>query len=986
MAYCGGQTGATDLVDRLKASEDLGATFLVDAGAGSGKTTVLLSRIMAILKSGKGTLDRVAAITFTEKAAGEIKIRLREEVQAVLKGDALSRALLDLESAPVTTIHALAASILRERPIEAKVDPGFTILDELGSGLLLEEAWEEWKRAGLASADSVLVRAVERGMRPDDLKALGEFLVYNPEAAAFPLEGSEALDHFGNEIVPWIRGFFAHYQKKKAVRSFLDFADLLLYARDLLKNNRPVRGYFQRRFDFILVDEFQDTDPLQVEIVFYLAEQSPTADQWDRVELKKGKLFLVGDPQQSIYSFRRADIEVYRKAEEVVRNQGEVLRLSTNFRSVPSLVDAVNRVFGGLMTSQSDREEGRDYSPLLPSRSESTHPSVTVLPVPAFDGAKAAEVRETEAGIVSDFILGGREAGLFQYRDVAVLFRAGVGMEAYEEKFRDCEIPYRISGGGKFYGRQEIEAVLAVLKAVDHPEDEVDLVAALRSPFFAFSYEELFLFRRLGGRFDYLTEVLGQVDSRERFREAFAFLKKAKTLSREVPPSRLLTFLYEETHILPFFLLKPHGDQRVANLLKLVELAHALMDERPLTYRSFVEFLKRMEGIEQTESESPLMEETEEAVQIMTIHKAKGMEFPVVILADAVYKTRKDRPPILINRARNQLELKLGSGIMTPQYEDELEQKRSRAAAEEIRVLYVAATRAREMLAVPVCPIVAEGSFLYPLARSFCDATGLPQSEEPVAETLRPFGDDGPEVLVFPGKGRALKPSAGLCFEPRAAGDSSQDAYRKWHEGLTASIRASSRPSRFSVTDLVGAQDHGVSSPLGFGPKFGTYVHELLEKSRLSREWLDRYASALAEKHRLSEDRRREGVRMAEWALSSDVIRRAKTSGKFLQEVPFACPFSGGTLEGVIDLVFQEGGTLTIVDFKTDHVDGTEMEERLSIYRPQGELYAHCLQTITGIRVREVVFLFLSPRTDRAFLFEGLSEGRLWVPEVNITS
>jgi ATP-dependent helicase/nuclease subunit A len=425
-------------------------------------------------------------------------------------------------------------------------------------------------------------------------------------------------------------------------------------------------------------------------------------------------------------------------------------------------------------------------------------------------------------------------------------------------------------------------------------------------------------------------------------------------------------FLFQETHILPFFAMKPHGEQRVANLLKLVELANNLAAQSPMSFRSFVEFLTGWEGVDQPESESPLIEEAGNAVSIMTIHKAKGMEFPVVILGDGMYSGRKDAPIIAFDRGAERLELRLGKELETDGYAELLEAMRAKSQAEEIRLLYVAATRAKEMLVLPAYDPLPEKGFLSPLAGPLAE---MAREGDPRVIFRRP-----PDTV----ENRETVPEAAV--DSWREGDlflemppEQQEDARNWETTAKASIQNASRPRWLSVSEIVhhGTDEGAVTG--GGGARLGSFVHELLQRASLLEDNLPLWSSRLAAKYSLSEDGLQDGLRMARWALSAPAVVRARSCGRFFQEVPFLCPHGAIGLEGVIDLVFEEQGKLIVVDFKTDRVEGELLTKRLAGYRPQGEFYADAMERITGIGVRECVFLFLWPGIEKRFRFKGLS-------------
>ena len=481
-------TARADVEARRRAARELTTTFLVEAGAGTGKTTVLLTRLLSLLRSGRSRVDRLAAITFSEKSAAEIRVRLRAELELALAGPLteeeytnLRNARWQLDRAQITTVHAFCAALLRERPVEARVDPYFSTLSQFEANLVQTEVWREWLAQEMDRSPTVLKQALRAGLtlthietlrnfvlehrdcltllpapvpsplaelhatvpqllaqlccrksscrtsadrafahiqrletlvpKDEDLGSWEQFLLHEPhDIVASANSGTKAnwrpasaLDEvrilfrqlaelytearsrwFHNlsiGLVQWLEGYLQTYSEKKREQSQLDFTDLLLVTRDLVKTNLDVRRYFQRRFDCLLVDEFQDTDPLQAEIVFFLAEQEPRASEWMDVTLRPGKLFLVGDPQQSIYRFRRADLEVYSQVRTAIARQGAVLILENNFRTRAPVLDWMNDTFASAFAGT--RSDQPTYQPLLATRKEVTGRELIAVPIPA---------------------------------------------------------------------------------------------------------------------------------------------------------------------------------------------------------------------------------------------------------------------------------------------------------------------------------------------------------------------------------------------------------------------------------------------------------------------------------------------------------------------------------------------------------------------------------------------------------------------------
>lgn len=1096
---------ADDGLTRERAARDLKQSFVVDAGAGTGKTTVLISRILGAVISGTSDLERIVAITFTEKAAGELKVRLRFELeQAVrrLNGEEekrVRRALADIERAQVATIHSFCAALLRERPIEAGVDPDFEVLDELGAHLLMDRTWEDWLAGEMDRSAKTLFGFLRAGLRPEEMRDLAGFLLDHRDVIGLvPPPLKEDLDAFmqhcrskldrlaglgpyckdradraftqavslreafdklcaldpeeqrnyllsgidlhptaGNqknwerkeqleevrrllqeiqseketvashlrhnravELIEWLRGYMQRYEEAKQESGSLDFFDLLYRCRELLSSHKQVRGYFQSRFDYILVDEFQDTDPLQIEILFFLSEKSPLAGRWREVELRPGKLFLVGDPKQSIYGFRRADIEAYHEAKELLSRQGEALPLAVNFRSRPPVVNWVNVVFTRLIQPPNNGNYQPPYEPIQPSRKDGEGTSVVVLPlapqIPLGDG-KARELRLAEARTVAAFLKGtvadawpvwdprSRQKRDFRYGDVGILFRTREAIDLYEEEFRDFEIPYRVAGGRRYYSRLEMNALLALLTCLDNPKDGVALVAALRSPFFGVSDEELFLHTQAGYPLDYLScddalqpPARGHATAPKSIREAFRFLKELHALRNDLSLPLFLHKIFETTRVLPLFYLKPQGDQKVANLLKMAELARSLEDRGLSTLRSFVQLLKKMDATEAEEGESPLAEETEDAVRIMTIHKAKGLEFPLVILADAAYEGRPRVRNGVMNRHEGRLEVRIGaqgSRAQTQGWESAGDGERLREKAEDHRLLYVAMTRARDYFVIPFIPADQKKRFLTPLWE------GLELAGE-VSWGKEVRRGSGNSFMVFDSREldtekRELRPfRAGFDLKKvgkktKSKGKHSNPSlaeYKSWKQKRFECLTAGRQSGTILAATALVKGPNGDGRAHGLGPAFGSFVHEILRTIDLHHPRdIENVARGLGKRGGFDAPTIERGIELVKWGLTSEVLTRAARSSSLWKEVPFVYRHRDDLVEGFIDLAFEEDGDIVIVDFKTDSVEsGKKLEERVRLYAPQAVIYAMALERITHKKVKEVVLLFLSAKAEKS--------------------
>jgi ATP-dependent helicase/nuclease subunit A len=1070
-------SGPVDKRARELASWDLSRNYWVEAGAGTGKTTLLVERLLRIIASGAARLEEIVAITFTEKAATELKVRLQEKIKERLQAappeqqPRLRQALEEIEYAPIATIHSFAGSLLRERPVEAAVDPAFKVLDPGEMEDFLDRVWERWFAEELKRAPRLLRQALRCGFAPEHFRQLGRLLYdqrdlveegSSPDppdlvplfleelAAALPeLEGLldcctnhrdrgylllleliregrallgtphrweqdfllvtafPSISPCGNqsnwktkddcarqkeicsrlkqlqeqarqsiigtlmaELIRWCKNFLQAVEAAKEEKGVLDFQDLLLKARNLLRDHLPVREYFQQRFRFILVDEFQDTDPLQVELVFFLAEESPRARSWQEAVPAAGKLFLVGDPKQSIYRFRRADIEIYQEAGERLREHGELLAITQNFRTVPGLIDWVNLVFERLIQPRERYQPA--YIPLHAYRPSWEEPALVLLdPPPEQQGSRAAQVREAEARAVADFIqeITGRwpvhdrrgEVRPVRYGDLAVLFLTTTGIEVYEREFRKRGIPYRLEGGKRFFFREEINALRNFLVSLSNPYDRVALVAVLRY-WGGISDEELFRYCEEGGVLNYLAPV---EDRYPAIKRTFQLLQDLYRRQHQLSLAGLVEELLQRTRFYQRVSLQEQGQQAASNLRKLLGMIRSREQERPLTLTGLSRWLIRVEKQEREEAESLLYESDSDAVQVMTIHKAKGLEFPVVFLAN-LGTTGSHSENFLADRSRRRFEIRLGGNFFTAGYPAALEQEKRRREAERLRLMYVAATRARDYLVIPRFYNPARPGFFWEKVKGL-EEEGVELTR---GRVLVREAKGGP----WPGEGEGRKTAFAGKEGERGAASRQLEALlarrEAWSQELRRLLAEASRPgpyfsfSRLAAEDedrlsLEGAELEPDLRLPGAGVAFGSAFHQVMEQVDFmpTEDRLRELVSRAAEQWYIAD--RAELERLVKRTLEHPLLLRAREAEGAWREVPFVLNLQGKLVEGMIDLVFQEGDGLVIVDYKTDRGDDEAVSRRWPRYELQGRIYALALTEASGLPVQEVSFLFV---------------------------
>ena len=1016
-----------------------------------------------MIREGATSIDHLSAVTFTIKAAANLSERFQvalEEARRLEKDPdkrgRVEQAIAGLDQCFVGSIHAFCARLLRERPVEAGVDPEFEELDETENLIARDEAWESYTQRLFVEESPLLSRLSNLGVTLDSLRSTFELLADNTDvepvrqsgAAAPDLEPArralmefmvraagdlpasapvggwdsfqrrlrEALrlwravdparpatlvdvlerldftakvtqnrwphghrakklasdfdelrfDVLAPALAAWREYLYpvlidailpavAEFRARRLASGRLNFQDLLLFARDLLRDHTAARRDFQNRFTPILVDEFQDTDPIQAEVILYLTGRDVAERDWRKLEPTPGSLFVVGDPKQSIYRFRRADIETYERVrEQIVASGGEVVQLTSNFRSAESICGWINRVFAPLFPSPPTREQA-SYAPLSSVRKTPVEEPEGVYRLDVPYHSRKEIVARADAEAIARWIraaLDGATLPLEKKRgknvaakrafapgDFMILLRNRWHLRLYARALEARRIPYDISGGGAFSDSREIAALLPFLEALIDPDDPLPLVAALRGDLFGIDDQALFHFRRAGGRFSLLTDPPAESDPR--LHRAWSLLRESREWVRRLPPAAALAAIIERLGIVAAAAADELGETNAGNLLKALTLAREL-SSRGEPFAAVVRHLRELSQTGETEEMSS-EPGREGVVRLMNLHRAKGLEAPIVFLADptsdltskANWTVDRTQDP-----ARGYFRMTLPRGryevidIARPAGWDVMaERERRFLEAENDRLVYVAATRAKDLLVV-----------------STQIKEGVPQSKGPWAKLVPYLSEKLPEQsspLATPLHG----PWANLEAEREAA----QEARR---ERLTASASPS-----YSVTHVTAVAHAEGPTPArrntGRGMSWGRVLHRLLE-STMKDSSLDirAYAANLLSDEERDPSELDDAVRLAEAVHRSPLWRRALASPRRFVEVPFALMVRSADLgqasahgdvllQGAIDLVFEENDGWVVVDYKSDVV-GPNLEELAAFYRPQVAHYRRYWEQLTG--------------------------------------
>jgi ATP-dependent helicase/nuclease subunit A len=762
-----------DVPDRARVNEqqlaavEAGGEVFVSAGAGTGKTAVLVERVVRAVCDRGLDVDSILVITYTRRAAGELRTRIRAALAERGRHDLARR----LDGAWISTIHGFCARLLKTYPLAAGLDPRFRELDEAQAAVLRSEAFrealaefcagddpqrlallatygsdrlrrmlssvyetlraagreldlvevatrpelgekvEELRAAARALAAepgatdtqrrtaSDLLELLDRDPRPDRLMNLAGFKARGDRAAGYSdaLAAVEqaALDEAAardRALLQELLALFAgRYAEAKARESALDFEDLQLEARDLLRSQPELREREQARFRSILVDEFQDTNRLQTDIV-------------DLLRTPDTELFFVGDEFQSIYGFRHADVQVFRERREAVE---QPLSLTLNYRSRPEVLAAVNELFGSHFGSEfQELAAAAEFpDPVF------GHPVELLVTDKESYRDSGVHWRRGEARAVARRVRELVDGGAASPGEIVLLFAAGTDAEWYEDELRRVGLPtYRATGKG-YFGQQQVVDLLSYLRLLHNRYDDAALVSVLASPFVGVSNDALALLRRVASRrplFSGLEHSLppGLAERDERLMRAFR--QRYDRLVQMLPRlslERLCEQIVAEHDYDLAVLAQWDGRRRYANLRKLARLARSYEELRGPDVEGFVRFVAEQEAIGTRELEAVAEEEGADAVRLLTIHAAKGLEFKVVIVADAGRDRVPPSPDEILALADGRFGFRVADPVTAKHhgafdYEAVKEARQEAERAERLRLYYVALTRAKERLIV----------------------------------------------------------------------------------------------------------------------------------------------------------------------------------------------------------------------------------------------------------------------------------------------
>jgi ATP-dependent helicase/nuclease subunit A len=1088
---------------RCRIAQELESTLFVEAGAGSGKTAALVTRVLALVKSGVELAD-IAAITFTEKAATELRDRVRRELETAMAGatdlDTAARyavALEQLDGAAIGTLHSFAQRILSEHPVEARLPPRIEVVDEVGSEVAFDRRWSSFRDELLGNPalertiqlldaagikvrdlrtlavvfnnnwDLVSERVSETAPDPpivteligpvlseinaicaerdectdagdklrlhlediadklvslqgisdeadlvealggDGLNRLPSFRAGNKGRAANwadisglrsrLLQAGDRLDKLRTQVAnacicrigSELRRFTLEAADERRDAGLLEFHDLLVHARALLRDparGAEVRRLLHSRYQRLLLDEFQDTDPIQVELAVLIAAEpgeNPedlSQHRWEDVVVTPGHLFLVGDPKQSIYRFRRADISMFLAAASRFGDTNDgMVELTSNFRTGGAIIAWVNHTLGtliegsrgGLPVASQPR-----YVALNPTRPDpEIGPPVAVVGLAKHpQQMRADDLREYEAREVATAVArvvqekwsvddgkdGWREACL---GDITILVPARTSLPFLEDALDDLGIPYRAESSSLVYSTRAVRDLLMVLRAVADPTNELHVVAALRTPLFACGDDDLVRFRvERGGIWNYLVDQPDSVPEDDPVWAGLSYLRSRYEERHWAAPSELLDRIARDRRAMDLGFAEGRPRDVWRRLRFVIDQARAWNEATGGNLREYLAWVGMQTAEGARVAEAILPETDDNAVRIMTIHAAKGLEFPVTIVSGMSTAPRGSVAPVdVVFPPTGGVGYRVGKKVETDEYSDWKPIDEQMGYHERIRLLYVACTRAQDHLIVSLHR-KDRAKPADPDKRT--NAELLHDGMGELLQQVRDLGEEAEGIQAPP----TLAPPALLPFED-------------WEAERNAALARATRPSTISATSLTEEGEPDVEEEPAdpglqkkprdldlppwlkgrYGTAIGRAVHGVLQTIDLATgAGLDDAVAAQCEAEaivHLAEDVRHGVVS----ALASPSIREAAASPHW-RELYVCAPVGGRQLEGYIDLLYRGAEGLVVVDYKTAATaDPNDLAQRAEGYRVQGASYALAVRATTGERVTRVTFAFLTP-------------------------
>lgn len=907
----------------------------VIAGPGSGKTRVLVSRFAWLVRKKRIAPEEILAVTFTRKAALEMKKRLAADITPELA-----------ERAHVSTIDAFCASLLREHAIDAGLDPDFGQLEPIDAEVelsacvetALDQMWEAEPEAALGFARAFNRKDLRGGL---DVSTYVAKLIESARCWGDQPHSARYGDRhqvYRDWMARAARRALELFTQDKQRRALMDFSDLTLATVNLLGAGKAST---KLHYKYILLDENQDTNPVQAELMRLVQKNC------------EAPLFAVGDLNQSIYAFRNADPQVFADFRNAAGLSGHVVDLTGNFRSRAEILTAarlLTKDAGGVTEQQLTAK--REFL----SKSE---PSIEVLFSRGGDDLQEARWVAHRIAKLKESLRLGKDGRAAEWRDFAVLVRTNALLDDFSAGLQWAGIPYAVNAGKSFFITDEVTDILSLLRALDNPRDEVHLAAVLRSPLVAIEDATLLALKMDGSDlFAAMTQTPQTLPAAEtaklqQFRQRFNGWRRRR---ESMPLSVLITDVATRTGFDAWLLKQDGGLQRSANIQKLAGLAGRAMDSTG-SFRAAVRRLDAMAKSSAGEGEATLPEDSTDAVRLMTVHAAKGLEFPVVVLGSVQNEGRIGSDAVLYAR-------EVGIGVRwsdidekkdkagDPPYQALHPAAKNAKGDEDTRLFYVAMTRAEDHLVLSAgwTKTVQKRAWVKHIAgllkvEPAKDQPGVRVIEKHGVKFLATITDEAPEKPQgTPGQTGEMQPQL-VQRGVTSLGQADSEA------SVTGVSQFAACPRRYYLSRYLGLE-RSAEEPSSTVDDAELAAPSAMELGREAHELL---AGVLAPE-KASEQARRLAQRFTEHELGARVRQAARVERE--REIVFPVGSAPRLLRGVIDLHFEDAQGSVLIDYKTDRVSEAEAPAKAEEYALQMRLYALALE-LEGNKPERAVLFFL---------------------------
>ncbi|MBI2027732.1 MAG: UvrD-helicase domain-containing protein [Deltaproteobacteria bacterium] len=915
--------------------KEFGRDICLVSGAGCGKTTVLCEKYLAALQKGYKP-EEILAITFTEKAASEMKNRVLLATQA-----------LDDASLWMTTIHGFCSSVLRSHALEIELNPLFEILSETQALTLQDEAFEKSLNAlphvlieefgffhlrnmmqKFLSARSKTYSAFQKHPSPKQIQQMCEDL-----DVAFDLSAEAKTHHLVMNFKEFYSELSKNYEILKEAAGVLDFEDLILKTKTIFQIKPLVLREYQNRLKLVMVDEFQDTDHIQKDIILQLCGSST-------------QLFIIGDPKQSIYRFRGAEVEVFEEIKNHIQSRGGVdYDLAHNYRSGSNILNFVNSLFAPLF-----RNKSMGYADLLSTQSGQSHVYFCEIP----DNKETREMlRIKEATWIALQIQKLIQQG-FKLSDIVLLFRAMNYAPLYAQKLTQLNITSFVIDEAAFFENLEIRDLVCFLKTICDSEDILSLLATLRSPFFSISDETVYLLYKEVGSIPYGLEKamhLQFISASEKkklknARDLIFYFRKTKNTYR------ILEILTEIRRQTPFDEVMFHSAASLQRKLRLEKFMNLASQSEGMSLERFVHFVEMLKEkrFRDVASDEELLEM--QGVRLMSIHKSKGLEFPIVFLPDLGFQAGGFPSLLLLDE---------GVGLSTKDdnfswQESSLKKilkskEEEKEREESLRLFYVATTRAQQFLYLSGST-PSKNSWLS-LLKNQPDLIKQCNVETP------PYPPITHPAVV---RQEASQSKIYIASDFPLYSPARRYSITALQEYLLCPWRFE-RKFIHEIPEVLRSKNKGAS--------LGTSVHEVLEQTNFS--------NVIANPERARQsfiyNSDHSGVReLLQNFLHMPYFKEIQKAQVIHKEYPVYFSHQGFVLEGIIDLLFKnQKGEWILADYKTNKISREKVEDFGRSYEFQMDSYAWMLSDL-GVNINKCVLLFLNPSV--CYEFEWSEERR----------